>query len=140
MVFIDWFLISSSVTERQSIGKRIHQNWEPEPGDDLVGIVTDALVVEGTRWGYVVVAVMTDIRDVMWGVWLSRTVLKRLFEEKRPQIGALISIVYLGPETSGSTGYTYHNYMMGGGPSIDVTGREWAEDAIDEARKVRHRS
>jgi hypothetical protein len=122
------------------MGRRINSNWEPEPGDNLLGIVTDAMVVEGTRYGDIDVAVITDLQDVKWGVWLSRTVLKRIFEEMRPQIGALFSLTYLGPHESKSSGYTYHLYSGGGGPRIEVTGRDWVEDAIDEARKARRAS
>ena len=123
------------------MGRRIDENWQPEPGDDLTGRITDAMVVVGTRYGDIDVAVVTDAETgIKYGVWLSRTVLKRVFEEKRPALGALIYIGYVGPETAKGSGYTYHVYQIGCADRLEVTGRDWIEDFVDEARKSRRAS
>lgn len=101
-----------------------------------MGRVTDAMVVMATRRGEVALAVVTEKdskRKI--GVWLSRSVLRTLFNEQRPALGSAVVIRYIGTMTSPSSGRTYHNYTMRTETSMPYTGNDWIEDITDELER-----
>jgi hypothetical protein len=115
------------------MGQRIDKNWEPEPGNTLMGTLTDAMVVNGTRYGDTPLAVITD-KDAgtKHGVWLSRSMLLRLFNEKRPAPGSKVVIRYNGTAVSPSSGRTYHTYRMRVETRLPFVSLEWIDDIVAE--------
>lgn len=115
------------------MGKRVTEDWKPQHDDMLMGWVTDAMVVMGTKWGEVGLAVVTERESKRKiGVWLSRSVLRGLFNEQRPAPGSAVVIRYIGKKVSPSSGRTYHRYTMRTETSMPPTGNDWIEDITDE--------
>ncbi|MCL1593757.1 MAG: hypothetical protein M3132_05330 [Actinomycetia bacterium] len=121
------------------MGKRIDHTWDPNSGDQLIGVVTDAMIVNTNTYGDIDVAIVTEEgTDTKIGVWLSRKTLVTLFERLRPTLGAEIVITYSGTATSKTTGRSYHTYLMDVSESMEATGRDWIEDFKDELDKAEH--
>ena len=120
------------------MGRRIETDWAPtEIGEQLAGTLTDGMVVTDTRWGDVAVAVITEEHTgTKVGVWLSRKVLRRLFEEQRPSPGSLIVIQYNGERTS-SAGHQYHLYVLITDTTLSNDSGTWIEAFQAECRKQR---
>lgn len=113
------------------MGKRTDTDWQPAPGDTLMGTLTDAMLVTGTRYGDTPLAVITD-KDTgtKYGVWLSRSMLARLFNETRPALGSKLVIRYDGTAVSPSSGRTYHTYSMRVETGMPIRSIEWIDDIL----------
>ena len=113
------------------MGRRLNNDWEAnEAGDELAGTLTDAMIVPATRWGDVVVAIITeDGTGIKYGLWLSRKVLVSKFNEVRPAPGSLIVVLYKGTKVS-KAGYEYHDYVMIASDTMPPTGELWIDDFL----------
>jgi hypothetical protein len=118
------------------MGKRTDTDWQPTPGDTLMGTLTDAMLVNGTRYGDTPLAVVTD-KDTgtKHGVWLSRSMLLRLFNETRPAPGSKLVIRYDGTAVSPSSGRTFHTYRMRVETGMPLVSLEWIDDIVAELKQ-----
>jgi hypothetical protein len=78
--------------------------WKPEPGDKLVGIVTNIEIVDSKFGGkYPVVEVSTD--DTVRVFHAFHTVAKNQLRRAKPQVGEPIAIKFLGDHVNGYKDY-----------------------------------
>ena len=113
------------------MGRRLNKDWEAnEAGDELAGTLTDAMIVPGTRWGDVVVAIITeDSTGIKYGLWLSRKVLVSKFNQIRPAPGSLIVVLYKGTKVS-KAGHEYHDYVIIASDTMPPSGEPWIDDFL----------
>jgi hypothetical protein len=112
--------------------------WNPQPNDMLVGTV-ESYSVGQTRVGE---RRICNVRDADSGmevaVWLSRSMLQQLFEEKHPQVGDQICVKYFGvtqPKRAG--GSEYHRYALGVVRRIPATSNQSAQPQTTQSVSIR---
>src|SRR5215207_7993353 len=78
--------------------------WQPKPGDQLIGGVTDVDERDGEYGLYPIVCVLTDDGDE-FAVHGFHTVLRNEFAKQRPEVGDRIGIAYHGKITGKNSEY-----------------------------------
>jgi hypothetical protein len=91
--------------------------WKPQPGDKLVGIITDLSSREGEYGVYAICTVRTE--DGEFAAHAFHEVLANELARIAPEVGDHIGIKYLGMDP----GKGYHNYRVrrGGDETFDWT-------------------
>jgi hypothetical protein len=82
----------------KSLEERLDSNaeaWKPQPGEKLIGTITDLDERENEYGTYPIVTVRTDNGDEL-AFHAFRTVAKNELAKKRPQVGDRIGIAYHG--------------------------------------------
>ena len=82
--------------------------WQPEPGDILVGKVLRYSVGEGSFGPVHTCLIEEENTGKRWSLWLSSTVLLRLFQRERPRPGERIGLRYEGKDPEEG----YHRYLL----------------------------
>ncbi len=87
-------------------------SWTPEKdGDFVFGKVVDIRDTT-TKHGSSKVAEIEQENGECVSVWLNRIILKKLWDEKKPNIGDTVLILYKGPELSKTGSIRYHKYGL----------------------------
>lgn len=90
--------------------KTATEQWNPEPGEILLGTLLEVKTVEG-EYGPCDLATLQEAETGKTiAVWLKHKILKQQWDSQNPQPGARIGIKYLGKQ-SGKTGQ-YHAYVL----------------------------
>jgi hypothetical protein len=88
--------------------------WDPEPGDKLVGIVTDLDIghLKKTNRDVPIVVVQPDEGEDELSLWLTRTVLRNEMAKCRPEVGHRIEVIYQGAKVDDKGDVEYHKYRV----------------------------
>lgn len=81
--------------------------WQPAPGDGIEGRLC-GYEKRVTKYGEARVAVLEVAAGERIGVWVTPTVLKKLFQEQKPSAGDWVAIKFWGA----AEGKQYHLYSM----------------------------
>ncbi len=111
--------------------------WKPEPGDTLIGQVTEITERDGGYGVYPIVTVKRDDGEEL-ALHAYHTVAQNELAEQRPQIGERIGIKYVGRVAGKDAKGSYHAYRIKvdrpDGPSINWArysdGHEPSEDNV----------
>lgn len=95
------------------------QKWEPEAGQDLLGVLTKVKVTPDTMgYGPGLLLIVKDMREkdtdgnnLMWEVWAGATVLRSELFDQAPKQGKGIMIRFDGM-ASGQSGREYKKYFV----------------------------
>lgn len=86
--------------------------WSPEPGEQLIGTVlrySEGQTDFGRSW---IAVVRPENGDEDVSIWLSHTVLKRVFAEKRPKVGERIGVRRLEDVDRDGGGYRMYSLVV----------------------------
>jgi hypothetical protein len=85
--------VSTNLSDR--LDESFAEAWKPEPGDKLIGVVTELAERENEYGRYPIVTVRTEDGDEL-AFHAFRTVAKNELARCRPEVGDRIGIKYLG--------------------------------------------
>jgi hypothetical protein len=93
--------------------------WEPEAGEKIVGILTRAEIVP-TRRGQALILSVKNLGDPTGGIktgetgsfWGSRTVLRGELMREAPALGATLAIQFDGKVSAQGGGNSYYGYVV----------------------------
>lgn len=114
--------------------------WQPQPGDEIVGVVVDVQPSVYTRHGNVPVVTLQGPNGGRRSVWLIHTVLRRGFIRANVQLGETVLVRYVGVVQPEGGGQPWHDYRVvvdraaGGarGPDWQQVAKEHEDEAALE--------
>ena len=95
---------------RTNLGRNVTE-WEPEPGDAVVGYIHDIEYVESDSGTFPVVHVRDD-HDAIVTVACGRVTLRKQLVRMKAQVGDAIGIKYDGKVASKKGGNDFHQYRV----------------------------
>ena len=115
--------------------KAAAKTFKPEPGDELIGKVTEVKYLHTTNgWAHLIT--VEDYEGQEWSVWCSAVVLKtKITEEQKPAIGAIIVIIYDGKKKAENSQYEHNSYQVRSEPSDPDLWRRATEDGIEREKQ-----
>lgn len=99
--------------------------WRPSPGDVVSGKVIDIAATDGGYGVYPIVTVEVDGGGEV-AVHAFHTVLRRELARRRPKVGDVLEIKYLGKQESKGSNGAYDGYRVKS--DKDVVGYDWSQD------------
>lgn len=107
------------------------EGWQPEAGDKIVGVLTERTMSSEGEWGAYPILTLQHADGSRTAVHAFHTVLRNELDRRRPMVGDVVAIKYLGMSAGKGTDYEgYRVALQRNQANADKIARIEAERAV----------